>query len=127
MESAAIDLIGNNAAGVGHLLKDRVTDIDAFIEVLHRVAAGGSALDPEVVSRMLARGGLDSLDQLTAREREVLSLMAEGRSNRGIAGVLVVTDDAVEKHVRHILRKLDIAGAPDDHRRVLAVLAYLQR
>jgi DNA-binding NarL/FixJ family response regulator len=127
MERAAIDLIGNNAAGVGYLLKDRVTDIDAFTEVLHRVAAGGSALDPEVVSRMLARGGRDTLDQLTPREREVLALMAKGRSNHGIAAALVVTDDAVEKHVRHILRKLDITGAPDDHRRVLAVLVYLRR
>jgi DNA-binding NarL/FixJ family response regulator len=127
MERAAVELIGSDAAGVGYLLKDRVTDVDALIDVLHRVAAGGSALDPEVVSRMLGRQGIDALDELTPREREVLQLMAEGRSNRGIAEALVITEDAVEKHVRHILRKLDIDPAPSDHRRVLAVLMFLRR
>lgn len=127
MERAAIDLVGTDASGVGYLLKDRVADLDAFIEALNRVADGGSALDPEVVSRMIGRRDTDALDRLTAREREVLGLMAEGRSNRGIAEQLVVTEDAVEKHVNKLLRKLDIAGAPTDHRRVMAGLAFLQR
>ena len=127
MERAAVDLIGRDAAGVGYLLKDRVTDIDSFVDVMHRVAAGGSALDPEVVSRMVGRRGIDALHELTPREREVLQLMAEGRSNRGLAEALVITEDAVEKHVKHILRKLDIDATPSDHRRVLAVLTFLRR
>ena len=127
MERAAVDLVGNDASGIGYLLKDRVADLDAFIDALNRVADGGSALDPDVVSRMLGRRDTDELDRLTPREREVLGLMAEGRSNRGIAEKLVVTEDAVEKHVNNLLRKLDITGAPTDHRRVLAVLAFLQR
>jgi DNA-binding NarL/FixJ family response regulator len=127
MERAAVDLVGDDASGVGYLLKDRVADLDAFIEALNRVANGGSALDPDVVSRMLGRRDTDELDRLTPREREVLGLMAEGRSNRGIAETLIVTEDAVEKHVNNLLRKLDITGAPTDHRRVLAVLAFLQR
>jgi DNA-binding NarL/FixJ family response regulator len=101
--------------------------LDTFIEALNRVADGGSALDPDVVSRMIGRRDTDELERLTPRERDVLSLMAEGRSNRGIAETLVVTEDAVEKHVNNLLRKLDITGAPTDHRRVLAVLAYLRR
>jgi DNA-binding NarL/FixJ family response regulator len=127
MGRAAVDLVGDDAAGVGYLLKDRVTDIDAFIDVVHRVAAGASALDPEVVSRMLGRQGIDAIQALTPREREVLGLRAEGRSNRGIAEAFVITEDAVEKHVKHILRKLNITKAASDHRRVLAVLAYLRR
>jgi DNA-binding NarL/FixJ family response regulator len=127
MERAAVDLIGDSAAGVGYLLKDRVADLDAFVDALRRVAAGGSALDPDVVSRMLGRRRGDPVDELTPREREVMALMAEGRSNRGIADELVVTEDAVEKHVRSILRKLDIAGTPVDNRRVLAVLQFLRR
>ena len=127
MESAAVDLVGGDAAGVGYLLKDRIADVDAFIDALNRVAHGGSALDADVVSRMIGRRDTDALDRLTPREREVLGLMAEGRSNRGIAEALVVSEDAVEKHVNNLLRKLDITGAPTDHRRVMAVLAFLRR
>jgi DNA-binding NarL/FixJ family response regulator len=127
MERAAVDLIGDDASGVGYLLKDRVADFDAFVDAMNRVADGGSAMDPDVISRMLGRRSTDVLDRLTPREREVLGLMAEGRSNRGIAQALVVTEDAVEKHVKNLLRKLDIAGAPTDHRRVLAVLTFLGR
>jgi DNA-binding NarL/FixJ family response regulator len=127
MERAAVDLVSNDASGVGYLLKDRVADLDTFIDALNRVADGGSALDPDVVSRMIGRRDTHELDQLTPRERDVLRLMAEGRSNRGIAETLVVTEDAVEKHVNNLLRKLDITGAPNDHRRVLAVLAFLRR
>ncbi len=122
----ALELIGDSAAGVGYLLKDRVSDLDHFVAAVRRVASGGSALDPEVVSRLLGRRP-DPLHELTAREREVLALMAEGRSNRGIADVLVVTEDAVEKHVRSILRKLSLPPATGDHRRVLAVLSFLRR
>ena len=127
MERAAVDLVGKDASGVGYLLKDRVADLDTFVDALNRVADGGSALDPDVVSRMLGRHEGDELQRLTPREREVLRLMAEGRSNRGIAETLVITEDAVEKHVNNLLRKLDITGAPTDHRRVLAVLAFLHR
>ena len=121
----ALELIGDSAAGVGYLLKDRVSDLDHFVAAVRRVASGGSALDPEVVSRLLGRRP-DPLQELTARERQVLALMAEGRSNRGIADVLVVTEDAVEKHVRSILRKLSLPPATGDHRRVLAVLSFLR-
>jgi len=127
IERAAVDLVGADASGVGYLLKDRIADVDAFIDALNRVADGGSALDPDVVSRMIGRRRTDGLDTLTPRERDVLRLMAEGRSNRGIAETLVITEDAVEKHVNNLLRKLDITGAPTDHRRVLAVLAFLRR
>jgi DNA-binding NarL/FixJ family response regulator len=126
VERAAVDLIGDNASGVGYLLKDRVADLDAFTDSIRRVANGGSALDPDVVARMLGRRR-DPLDELTAREREVLALMAEGRSNQGIAERLVVTEHAVEKHVTSIMRKLDIAAGPGEHRRVLAVLAFMKR
>jgi DNA-binding NarL/FixJ family response regulator len=126
VERAAVDLIGDNASGVGYLLKDRVADLDAFIDAVRRVADGGSALDPDVVARMLGRRR-DPLDELTAREREVLALMAEGRSNQGIGERLVITDHAVEKHVTSIMRKLDIAAGPGEHRRVLAVLAFMKR
>jgi DNA-binding NarL/FixJ family response regulator len=121
----ALELIGDSAEGVGYLLKDRVNDLDHFVAAVRRVAAGGSALDPEVVSRLLGRRP-DPLAELTVREREVLGLMAEGRSNRGIAEGLVVTEDAVEKHVRSILRKLSIPPAAGDHRRVLAVLRFMR-
>ncbi len=125
-ERSALDLIADNAEGVGYLLKDRVADIERFVEAMHRVAEGGSALDPEVVSSLLGRRRDDPLDELSPREREVLSLMAEGRSNHGIAEQLVVTERAVAKHVRSILQKLHIPINPSDHRRVLAVLAYLR-
>jgi DNA-binding NarL/FixJ family response regulator len=123
----ALDLLADNAAGVGYLLKDRVGDVDAFIDAVGRVADGGSALDPEVVSQLLGRKRRDDpLEELTPREREVLGLMAEGRSNHAIAEALVVTERAVEKHVTSIFSKLDLVNTPQDHRRVLAVLAYLQ-
>lgn len=126
-EAYARELLADDAAGIGYLLKDRVADVDALTDAVKRVAAGGSALDPEVVSGMLGRQRKDSpLDALTPREREVLGLMAEGRSNSAIAGQLVVTDRAVEKHVTSIFSKLDLAAAPEDHRRVLAVLAFLE-
>ncbi len=125
-ERYALDLIGDSAEGVGYLLKDRVADFAAFADAVRRVAEGGSALDPDVVSRMLGRRRrADPVETLTPREREVLELMGEGRSNRGIAEVLVVTPAAVEKHVTSIFSKLRLATAPEDHRRVLAVLAYL--
>jgi DNA-binding NarL/FixJ family response regulator len=115
------------AAGVGYLLKDRVADVGEFIEALGRVAAGGTALDPEVVSQLLAASGrADVLGDLTHREREVLALMAEGRSNGAIAHLLVVSERAVEKHVSNIFSKLGLAPSDADHRRVLAVLRYLE-
>ena len=123
----ALDLVGDNASGVGYLLKDRVADLSIFLDAVRRVAAGGSALDPEVVQRMIGKQRHDSpLDDLTPREREVLSLMAQGRSNSGIADELVVTVSAIERHVSSIFSKLDLGGAPEDHRRVLAVLEYLK-
>jgi DNA-binding NarL/FixJ family response regulator len=113
--------------GVGYLLKDRVADVGEFIEALGRVAAGGTALDPEVVSQLLAASGRgDALGDLTHREREVLALMAEGRSNGAIAVILVVSERAVEKHVSNIFSKLGLAPSDADHRRVLAVLRYLE-
>ena len=122
----AAELLADNAEGVGYLLKDRVGDIDRFIDTVRRVAEGGSALDPEVVSQMLARRRSDDpLDGLTRREREVLAMMAEGRSNHSMATELVVTERAVEKHVTSIFAKLNLPATTDDHRRVLAVLAYL--
>ncbi len=129
VESAyAMDLLADSAEGVGYLLKDRVADFAAFADAVRRVAEGGSALDPDVVSRMLGRRRrADPVETLTPREREVLELMGEGRSNRGIAEVLVVTPAAVEKHVTSIFSKLGIAQAPEDHRRVLAVLTFLRR
>jgi DNA-binding NarL/FixJ family response regulator len=125
-EEYALELVGEDAAGVGYLLKDRISDGDRFAEAVRRVAEGGSALDPEVVSQMLGRHrGEDPLQALTPREREVLALMAEGRSNRAIAEALVISDRAVEKHVTSIFSKLNLPPAPEDHRRVLAVLAFL--
>src|SRR3954447_8504610 len=126
-ERYAMDLIGDSAAGVGYLLKDRVADFAGFADAVRRVGDGGSALDPRVVSQMAGRARRDDpLAAFTAREREVLELMAEGRSNRGIADVLVVTPHAVEKHVTSVFSKLGLGAAPEDHRRVLAVLAFLR-
>ena len=121
----AAELLAESAEGVGYLLKDRVADIERFVDAVRRVAEGGSVLDPEVVSRMLARQSAGPLDQLTPREREVLALMAEGRSNSSIATEMVVTERAVEKHVTGIFGKLDLPATAKGHRRVLAVLAYL--
>jgi DNA-binding NarL/FixJ family response regulator len=122
----ALDLIGGHAEGVGYLLKERVGDVDAFVDAVARVAAGGSALDPEIVGRMLGRRGTASpVDRLSPREREVLSSMAEGKSNQGIAEALFITEAAVEKHVTNIFHKLGLGPTPTEHRRVRAVLAYL--
>jgi DNA-binding NarL/FixJ family response regulator len=118
------DLLAGSPAGVGYLLKERVGDIDDFVDALRRVAAGGTALDPEVVGELLNAGRRD-VQRLTAREREVLGLMAEGRANAAIARTLAVSDRAVEKHVANIFVKLDLAPSGEDHRRVLAVLRYL--
>jgi DNA-binding NarL/FixJ family response regulator len=126
-EHYALDLIGERAEGVGYLLKERVGDVDAFIEAVGRVASGGSALDPEVVARMLGRRGSQSpVASLTPRERDVLAAMAEGKSNQGIADALFVTEAAVEKHVTGIFHKLGLAPTSTEHRRVLAVLTYLR-
>jgi DNA-binding NarL/FixJ family response regulator len=129
-EHYAVDLLGRGAesSGVGYLLKDRVADVGEFLAAVRHVAGGGTALDPEVVAQLLGRRRRDDpLDRLTPREREVLGLMAEGRSNTAIADALVVSDGAVEKHVSNIFAKLDLPPAETDHRRVLAVLAYLRR
>ena len=127
-EDWALDLIGDSAEGVGYLLKERVGDVEAFTDAVARVAAGGSALDPEVVGRMLGRrrsaGG--PLEQLTEREREVLAQIAEGKSNLGIADALMVTTAAVQKHITSIFQKLGLEDTPTGHRRVLAALTYLR-
>ena len=124
----ALELLQSSAEGVGYLLKDRISDVNEFAAAVKRVAEGGSALDPEVVSLLVGRRrGEDPVSQLTPREREVLELIAEGRSNQGIADKLVVTERAVEKHVTSIFSKLHLPTASADHRRVLAVLAYLRR
>jgi DNA-binding NarL/FixJ family response regulator len=126
-ESYALELVGESAGGVGYLLKDRVADVDRFVDSVRRVAEGGSALDPEVVSQLVGRARRDDpLAELTPREREVLELMAEGRSNNAIAAQMIVTERAVEKHVTSIFGKLGLPPAPEDHRRVLAVLAFLR-
>src|SRR5580700_1085862 len=123
----AADLLADDAAGIGYLLKDRVADVSDFVEALVRVANGGTALDPEVVTQLLgATRRTDSLSVLTTREREVLGLMAEGRSNGAIASALVVSEGAVEKHVANIFAKLDLPVSDKDHRRVLAVLRFLE-
>jgi len=124
-ERYATELLAGDTRGVGYLLKDRVADVDEFVAALRRVGAGGAALDPEVVSQLLLRGRRRPLDALTPREQEVLKLMAEGRSNAAIAAALVVTDGAVEKHVSSIFTKLGLQPTDTDHRRVLAVLSYL--
>jgi DNA-binding NarL/FixJ family response regulator len=122
----AAQLLTDGAAGIGYLLKDRVADVSDFVEALVRVASGGTALDPEVVTQLLgASRRTGSLSSLSAREREVLSLMAEGRSNAAIATTLVISEGAVEKHVANIFSKLDLPVSQSDHRRVLAVLRFL--
>jgi DNA-binding NarL/FixJ family response regulator len=127
-QAYAEELLADRGGGIGYLLKDRVMHVAEFLEAVRRVAGGGTALDPEVVAQLFARRREDEpLDRLTPREREVLGLMAEGRSNGGIAERLVLTIGAVEKHVQSILSKLDLPQSAGDHRRVLAVLAYLQR
>ncbi|MEU5587846.1 response regulator transcription factor [Streptomyces chrestomyceticus] len=124
-ERYAAHLLASNTSGIGYLLKQRVADVEEFIEALRRVADGGTALDPQVVAQLLVRRRSDPLERLTEREREVLALMAEGRSNAGIAGALVVSESAVAKHINNILAKLDLPRADADHRRVLAVLRFL--
>ena len=121
------ELLAAGAEGVGYLLKDRIADVERLTEAVRRVADGGSVLDPEVVAQMLGRAREEGpLDSLTDREREVLGLMAEGRTNRAIAGGLHISERAVERHVTSIFTKLDLSPAEEDHRRVLAVLAYLR-
>lgn len=124
-ERYASELLADRRGGIGYLLKDRVAEVAEFLDALTRVASGGSALDPEVVAQLLARTR-HPLSTLTPREREVLALMAEGRSNTAIAAALVVGEGAVEKHINAIFTKLDLAPAETDHRRVLAVLRYLE-
>jgi DNA-binding NarL/FixJ family response regulator len=122
----AADLLANGAAGIGYLLKDRVADVSDFVEALVRVASGGTALDPEVVTQLMAASRRrDSLSSMSGRERLVLALMAEGRSNAAIATTLVISEGAVEKHVTSIFTKLNLPVSQLDHRRVLAVLHYL--
>jgi DNA-binding NarL/FixJ family response regulator len=126
-EGYALELLSENAEGVGYLLKDRVADVERFTESVRRVGEGGSALDPEVVAQLLGRRRReDPLEELSPREREVLELMAEGRSNHAIADALVVTERAVEKHVTSIFGKLKLPPTHEDHRRVLAVLRFLR-
>ncbi len=124
--SYADDLLADRRGAVGYLLKDRVAEISEFLDALARVAGGGTVLDPEVVAQLVVRRGRDPLAELTQREREVLGLMAEGKSNTAIAKRLVVTDGAVEKHVKNIFTKLDLPPDEEQHRRVLAVLTYLR-
>ncbi|NUP60994.1 MAG: response regulator transcription factor [Nonomuraea sp.] len=125
-ERYAARLLASATGGVGYLLKDRVADVAEFIDALRRVAAGGTALDPEVVAQLLLRGNSDPLERLTPREHEVLKLMAEGRSNAGIGQSLVLSEGAVGKHIGNIFTKLDLPPAEGDHRRVLAVLQFLK-
>jgi DNA-binding NarL/FixJ family response regulator len=125
--SYADDLLADGPGGIGYLLKDRVAVITKFLDGVQRVASGGTVLDPDVVAQLLVRRRRDDpLRQLTAREREVLALMAEGRSNTNIARTLVVSDGAVEKHIRNVFAKLMLPPDDEQHRRVLAVLAYLR-
>jgi DNA-binding NarL/FixJ family response regulator len=126
-ERYATELLAGESRAIGYLLKDRVADVNEFLAAVRRVGDGGTALDPEVVAQLLARSRRqDPLDRLTPREREVLGLMAEGRTNPAIARTLVVSDKAVEKHVSNIFMKLDLPPAEDDHRRVLAVLQWVR-
>lgn len=126
-ERYATELLSGETAGIGYLLKERVADVRDFVDAVARVGAGGTVLDPEVVQQLLARARRrDPLATLTPRETEVLGLMAEGRSNTAIANLLVVSEGAVEKHVSNIFAKLDLAASSTDHRRVLAVLRYLE-
>jgi DNA-binding NarL/FixJ family response regulator len=126
-ETYATELLADDTSGLGYLLKDRIADVAEFLDGVRRVGAGGTVLDPEVVAQLLARSRRrDPLDRLSPREREVLGLMAEGRSNTAIARELVVSDGAVEKHVSNIFTKLDLPPTEHDHRRVLAVLRWLE-
>jgi DNA-binding NarL/FixJ family response regulator len=122
----AAELLSDGRGGVGYLLKDRIMDVDEFVEAVRRVAGGGTALDPQVVAQLFSGRNRGPLEQLTPRELEVLGLMAEGRSNAAIASALVLTVGAVEKHIANIFMKLRLPPSESDHRRVLAVLAYLQ-
>jgi DNA-binding NarL/FixJ family response regulator len=125
-ERYATELLSEQTSGIGYLLKDRVADVREFVDALERVAAGGTALDPDVVAQLLVRRRNDPLERLTRREGEVLALMAEGRSNAGIATALVISDSAVAKHINNIFAKLGLTESADnDHRRVMAVLRYL--
>jgi DNA-binding NarL/FixJ family response regulator len=123
----ALELLADDASGVGYLLKQRVADLDRFFAALDRIDAGGSVIDPEVVSAMLGRAQRDPIDRLTPRQREVLALMAEGRTNAGIAEELVITEKAVAKHVAAIFEALGLPASADGNRRVLAVIRYLSR
>jgi DNA-binding NarL/FixJ family response regulator len=126
-ERYATELLANDTSGLGYLLKDRIADVGDFLDAVQRVGEGGAALDPEVVAQLLARTRRrDPIERLSPREREVLALMAEGRSNSAIARELVVSDGAVEKHVSNIFTKLDLPPTEHDHRRVLAVLQWLE-
>ena len=126
-EDYVFALLGDGAEGLGYLLKDRITDGDAFVDAVRRVAAGDAALDPEVVAHLLGRSSSGGpLDELTERERTVLAEMAEGRSNQAIAARLFLSDRAVERHVTAIFSKLGLTATPETHRRVLAVLTYLR-
>jgi len=125
-EHYVTQLLQGGAEGVGYLLKERIADVDRFVDSVRRVAEGGSALDPEIVALMMGRREGGPLDSLTERERQVLGLMAEGKTNRGIAGELFVSERAVERHVTAIYGKLGLPSGAGDHRRVLAVLAYLE-
>ncbi|MBB3661733.1 DNA-binding NarL/FixJ family response regulator [Prauserella sediminis] len=126
-ETYAIELLSGGAGGVGYLLKERVSDVTDFLEAVRRVAAGGTAIDPEVISQVMARGRNNPLDSLTGREGDVLELMAQGLSNSAIAARMVVSHGAVEKHIGNIFAKLGLDNSVEEHRRVRAVLTYLER
>ncbi|WP_115944915.1 response regulator transcription factor [Amycolatopsis thermalba] len=126
-ESYAVELLSGGAGGVGYLLKERVADVADFLDAVRRVARGGTAIDPEVIAQVMARGRKNPLDALTARESEVLGLMAQGLSNSAIAATLVVSHGAVEKHIGNIFAKLGLEASAEEHRRVRAVLTYLGR
>lgn len=126
-ESYAVELLSGGVGGVGYLLKERVADVDEFLDAVRRVADGGTAIDPDVIAQLMARGRRNPLDALTARESEVLGLMAQGLSNNAIANSLVVSHGAVEKHIGNIFSKLGLEASSEEHRRVRAVLTYLGR
>lgn len=126
-ESYAVELLSGGAGGVGYLLKERVADVTDFLDAVRRVAAGGTAIDPDVVAQLIARGKNNPLDALTSRESEVLSLMAQGQSNTAISSTLFISHGAVEKHIGNIFIKLGLETTTEEHRRVRAVLTYLER
>jgi DNA-binding NarL/FixJ family response regulator len=126
-ERYAVELLAGGAGGVGYLLKERVADVAEFVDAVHRVANGGTCIDQEVIAQLMARGRRNPIDVLTPREREVLGLMAQGLSNVAIAKTLTVSDGAVEKHVGNIFSKLGLEPSPEEHRRVRAVLTFLER